>query len=131
MRSVLIVDDNATFRAAARGVLEAGGFRVVAEADSGAAAVEAAVRTQPDVVLLDIGLPDMDGFRTCRQVLTAVPTTMVVLCSVRDAEEYGDAVSRSSAAGFLPKAALSGSALSRIITAATNDSRPGHPPGQG
>jgi DNA-binding NarL/FixJ family response regulator len=112
---VLIVDDNAAFRSAARAVLEAGGYRVVAEAGTGAAAVSVAVLTKPDVVLLDIGLPDQDGFTTCRQLRTAMPATVVVLCSIRDAEAYGDAIAESTAAGFLPKTRLSAAELSRIV----------------
>jgi DNA-binding NarL/FixJ family response regulator len=116
---VLIVDDNAAFRSAARAVLEAGGYRVVAEVGTGAAAVRAAALLRPDVVLLDIGLPDQDGFTTCRQLHADQPDLVVVLCSIRDADEYGDAVESSSAAGFLSKSGLSAEALSRIVTSAT------------
>lgn len=115
MGGVLIVDDNAAFRAAARAVLEAGGYRVMAEVGSGAAAVRAAARLRPDVVLLDIGLPDQDGFTTCRQLHDDQPDLVVVLCSVREAEEYGDAIDLCSAAGFLPKSRLSAEELSRIV----------------
>ena len=121
---MLIVDDNAAFRSAARAVLEAGGYRVVAEVGNGAAAVTVAARLRPDVVLLDIGLPDQDGFTTCRQLHAARPDLVVVLCSIRDADEYGDAVASSSAAGFLPKSLLSAEALSRIATSA-GEGRPG------
>jgi DNA-binding NarL/FixJ family response regulator len=116
MGGVLIVDDNAAFRSVARAVLEAGGYRVMAEVGTGAAAVLAAPRYRPDVVLLDIGLPDQDGFVTCRQLHEAHPGLVVVLCSIRDAEEYGDAIARSSAAGFLPKHQLSAEELTRIVT---------------
>lgn len=116
---MLIVDDNAAFRTAARAVLEAGGYRVVAEAGSGAAALAQAASVQPDVVLLDIGLPDMDGFSVCRELRVAVPAAVIVLCSVRDADQYSEAISRSSAAGFLPKARLSVAALSMVIAAAS------------
>jgi DNA-binding NarL/FixJ family response regulator len=112
--SVLIVDDNTAFRAAARAVLEAGGYEVVAEAGSGAAALRIAVRVRPDIVLLDIGLPDMDGFAVCRELRETVSATVVVLCSARDADRYGDAVAECQAAGFLPKSQLSAAALARI-----------------
>jgi DNA-binding NarL/FixJ family response regulator len=115
MGSVLIVDDNAAFRSAARAVLEAGGYQVMAEVGTAAAAVTAAVRLRPDVVLLDIGLPDQDGFATCRQLHADQPDLMIVLCSIREAEEYGDAVASSSAAGFVAKSRLSAEELSRIV----------------
>jgi DNA-binding NarL/FixJ family response regulator len=118
--SVLIVDDNAAFRSAARAVLEAGGYHVVAEAGTGAAAVSVAALTRPDVVLLDIGLPDQDGFTTCRQVRTASPVSVIVLCSIREAEAYGDAVAQSPAAGFLPKTQLSATELARIVAIHTD-----------
>ena len=68
MPGVLIVDDHATFRATARQVLEAAGFDVVGEAADGASALEAFARLRPDVVLLDVQLPDMDGFEVSRQL---------------------------------------------------------------
>lgn len=114
---VLIVDDNAAFRSVARTVLEAGGYRVMAEVGTGAAALLAAAQVKPDVVLLDIGLPDQDGFVTCRQLHAAHPDLVVVFCSIREEEEYGDAIARSSAAGFLAKAQLSADELRRIVAA--------------
>lgn len=128
MGGVLIVDDNASFRAAARAVLEAGGYLVVAEADSGAAAVMLATQLRPDVILLDIGLPDMDGFSVCRQLRVALPEVVVVLCSVRDADHYGEAITRSAAAGFLPKSRLSAEALSRIVAVALGEAGEGVDP---
>jgi DNA-binding NarL/FixJ family response regulator len=116
---VLIVDDNAASRSAARAILETGGYQVVAEAATGADAVSVAVRTRPDIVLLDIGLPDQDGFTTCRQLREALPAIAIVLCSIRDAEAYGDAVTESPAAGFLPKTELSAAELTRIVTTHT------------
>jgi CheY-like chemotaxis protein len=112
---VLIVDDNAPFRAAAHALLEAGGFQVAGHAAAGAAAVAQTVVVRPDVVLLDIGLPDVDGFTVCGQLLAALPDVVVVLCSVRDADCYGDAVARSAAVGFLPKSQLSAERLAAIL----------------
>lgn len=112
---MLIVDDNAAFRSAAQAVLELGGFRVTGHAETGEAALTMAAATRPDVVLLDIGLPDMDGFDVCRELAALVPGAAVVFCSVRDAESYADAIARSAAAGFLPKADLSAALLATII----------------
>jgi DNA-binding NarL/FixJ family response regulator len=113
--SVLIVDDNASFRAVAKVLLEAGGFRVVGEADSIAAALTSAEVTRPDVVLLDIGLPDRDGVSACADVQAVVPMAAIVFCSVRDAGQYGDAVARSPAVGFLTKSQLSAEALAGMV----------------
>jgi DNA-binding NarL/FixJ family response regulator len=113
--SVLIVDDNPSFRAVARALLEAGGFRVVGEADSIAGALTSAAVIRPDVVLLDIGLPDRDGVSACADVQAVVPTAAIVFCSVRGADQYGDAVARSPAVGFLSKSQLSAEALASIV----------------
>jgi DNA-binding NarL/FixJ family response regulator len=115
---VLIVDDNAPFRAAARALLEDGGFQVAGDAVDGADAVTETAAVRPDVVLLDIGLPDIDGFTVCGKLTAVLPHVVVVLCSVRDAESYGDAISRS-AAGFLPKSQLSAQRLASILASAS------------
>ncbi len=112
---VFIVDDNAPFRAVARALLEGGGYQVVGDAATGAEALAGVPEADPDVVLLDVTLPDMDGFSVCRALHRAAPGVTVVFCSVRDAEHYGDAVERSSAAGFLPKSTLSAAALALIV----------------
>jgi DNA-binding NarL/FixJ family response regulator len=116
---VLIVDDNAPFRVAARALLEAGGFQVAGDAVDGASAVTETAAVRPDVVLLDIGLPDMDGFTVCGKLTAVLPHVVVVLCSVRDAESYGDAISRSAAAGFLLKSQLSAQRLAGILASAS------------
>lgn len=122
---VYIVDDNPPFRAVARALLESGGYRVVGEAANGAEALSGVLSGAgdgpPDVVLLDIGLPDMDGFSVSRALHRAAPEMVIVFCSVRDEDHYGDAVARSCAAGFLPKSRLSATALAGIVAAA----RPG------
>ncbi|MGI5131408.1 response regulator [Pseudonocardia sp. CA-107938] len=115
MGGVFIVDDNAPFRTVARAVLESGGFRVVGEAATGAAAMVGVPGSAADVVLLDIGLPDVDGFRVAAQLRQVAPGAVVVLCSVRDAEHYGGAVERAGVAGFLPKSLLSAAAVARIM----------------
>jgi DNA-binding NarL/FixJ family response regulator len=121
--SVLIVDDNAPFRNVARALLESGGYRVVGEAGTAASAVTVAARTRPDVVLLDIGLPDRDGFTVCRELHAALPATVIVFCSVRAAEEYREAVARSAAAGFLAKSHLSAVALAAVLAGHDEDCR--------
>ena len=112
---VFIVDDSAPFRTVARALLENGGYQVVGDVATGAEALVGVPAADPDIVLLDIALPDMDGFSVCRELCRVAPAAIVVFCSVRDAEHYGDAVERSSAAGFLPKSTLSAAALALVV----------------
>jgi DNA-binding NarL/FixJ family response regulator len=114
-RTVLIVDDHAEFRAAARALLEASGFVVVGEAADGPEALAGVARLSPDVVLLDIQIPGLDGFAVAEQLAARVPPPAVVLVSGRDARTYGDRVGRAAVAGFLPKRDLSGASLASLV----------------
>ena len=113
-QTVLIVDDHAVFRSAARAVLEAEGYDVVGESATGIEALEAVERLNPSLVLLDIGLPDLDGFEVAGRLTTADRTLAVVLTSSRDASDYPTCVERSGARGFIPKAELSGAAFAAL-----------------
>ena len=112
--SVLIVDDHDGFRTFARKLLETAGFAVV-EAANGVEATEVARAVQPVLVLLDIQLPDIDGFEVARQITAGNGRPIVVLTSTREASDYGEQVTSSPAAGFLPKDQLSGAALHRYL----------------
>jgi DNA-binding NarL/FixJ family response regulator len=115
-RTVLIVDDHPSFRASARAILEASEFEVVGEASDGASALAAAAELEPDVILLDVQLPDMTGFDVCtfiEQSNGKVPA--IVLTSSRDVADYGELVDHSCASGFVPKAELSGEAIAALI----------------
>jgi CheY-like chemotaxis protein len=114
--AVVIVDDNARFRTRARRVLEAAGYVVLAEAADGATALEAIRRARPDVVLLDVELPDMSGLTVAERLTQAPGAPAVVLTSVRDPADLGDRVHRCGANGFVPKAALSGAALAAVLS---------------
>jgi DNA-binding NarL/FixJ family response regulator len=115
-RTVLIVDDHPSFRASARALLEVAGFEVVAEVSDGRAALGAIEELGPDVVLLDVQLPDMSGFDVCAALeRRGVPPPDVVLVSSRDASDYGDLVALSCACGFVPKGELSGDVLTAIL----------------
>jgi DNA-binding NarL/FixJ family response regulator len=114
---VLIVDDHPSFRASARAILESDGFEVVGEADSGASALIAIDALEPDVVLLDIQLPDMTGFDICAVVegTDGKAGPAIVLVSSRDLDDYGELVENSCARGFVPKAELSGQAIAALL----------------
>jgi len=113
--TLLIVDDHPSFRTIARVLLESDGFDVVGEAQDGAEAIEAARRLRPEVVLLDVQLPDMDGFDVAEQLAADGDSPVIVLTSSRDVAEFGGLVERSSARGFVPKAELSGAALTALL----------------
>lgn len=112
---VLIVDDHAPFRALARRLLAASGFAVVGEAPDGAAALRACAELAPDVVLLDVGLPDRDGFAVA-DALAGVPAPpAVVLVSSRSRADYGNRVDTSLARGFIDKGELTGDAVHELV----------------
>jgi DNA-binding NarL/FixJ family response regulator len=113
--SVLIVDDHSSFRSTVRSLLEAEGFEVVGEAVDGASALEAVKNLKPDLVLLDIQLPDLDGFEVSARLVSNGRGPVVILVSSRDSEDYGSLASRSGARGFIPKAELSGEALEALL----------------
>ncbi len=113
--TVLIVDDHPSFRATARAILEADGFEVVGEAEDGTSALEIIHRLRPDIVLLDVQLPDMDGFTVATTLGANGYMPTVVLTSSRDAADFGPLVSECGARGFVPKAELSGAALHAVL----------------
>ena len=115
--TVLIVDDHPSFRASARAILEADGFEVTGEAEDGESAIVAAGRLRPDVVLLDVQLPDLDGFEVTRR-LTADggDGPAVVLVSSRDGSDFGPLVESSGARGFVPKSELSGDKVAALLS---------------
>ena len=115
--SVLIVDDHPSFRATARLLLEAEGWVVVGEAEDGERAITRCAELAPDVVLLDVNLPDINGFDVAARLTARDGAPAVVLTSSRDSSDFGPLVARCGARGFLPKADLSGDALARLVGA--------------
>ncbi|HEV2811828.1 MAG TPA: response regulator transcription factor [Solirubrobacteraceae bacterium] len=115
MPTVLIVDDHPSFRATARLLLEADGYAVVGEAADGTSALRRAAELEPDVVLLDVNLPDLDGFAVAERLTRDGAGPAVVLCSSRDAADFGDQIDRSGARGFVAKADLSGAAVRELV----------------
>jgi DNA-binding NarL/FixJ family response regulator len=114
-QTVLIVDDHSGFRAQARILLEREGYVVVGEAPDGRSAITAARHLAPDLVLLDVLLPDLNGFEVATALRDLAPRPAVVLVSTRDASDYGRRIERSGADGFISKADLSGATL-RALT---------------
>lgn len=113
--SVLIVDDHPSFRASARRMLEASGYSVVGEAADGEAAITAAGALDPDLVLLDVQLPDLDGFEVATRIAALNGSTpTIVLTSSRDLSDFGDAVAESPARGFIAKSELSGETFAEL-----------------
>lgn len=112
----MIVDDHAGFRAMARLMLEDAGFDVVGEAADGAGALASVGALRPRLVLLDVQLPDVDGFTVAEDLARTAPESVVVLTSVRSAADYGDRwTATTSAARFVEKAALSGASLTDLL----------------
>jgi DNA-binding NarL/FixJ family response regulator len=114
-RSLLVVDDHAAFRALARQVLESDAFRVVGEAATAAEGLELTRELHPDVVILDVGLPDGNGFELARRLVTTVPAPAVVLVSSRDWGQLSRRVTTSGARGFLPKEELTAAAVAALL----------------
>ena len=115
VRTVLIVDDHPSFRSTARMLLEDAGYVVVGEAADGTGGLRAAQELKPDVVLLDVNLPDLDGFDVAARLTGDAGAPAVVLVSSRDAGDFGPLVGRSGARGFVSKADLSGAAIEGLV----------------
>jgi len=114
--TLLIVDDHAGFRGFARRLMEAEGLVVVGEAADGPSAITETARLDPDVVLLDVMLPGLDGFEVCERLFaTRANRPAVVLTSSRDRSSYADRMARSAARGFIAKHALSGQTLTALL----------------
>jgi DNA-binding NarL/FixJ family response regulator len=113
--TVLIVDDHEAFRQSASALLEAEGFDVVGQAADGPDAIAQVERLQPRVVLLDIQLPELDGFAVAERLAALPDAPRVVLISSRDASAYGPRLGETSAQGFLTKRELSGQALATLV----------------
>jgi DNA-binding NarL/FixJ family response regulator len=114
-RRVLLVDDHPSFRRSARALLAEEGFEVVAEAEDGAAALELAADRDPELVLLDIQLPDLDGFEVALRLLERHPGLAIVLVSTRERSDYGSLIEQSGARGFVSKIDLAGAVLDALL----------------
>jgi CheY-like chemotaxis protein len=117
-RTVLIVDDHDEFRGFVRTLLEIDGFRVTGEAPDGESALDAVREQAPDVVLLDVQLPGIDGFEVARRLADGPASPLVVLTSSREAAEFGSRLREAPVRGFLPKRLLSGARLTAVLASA-------------
>ena len=115
-RTLLVVDDHAAFRALAGRVLGGEAFEVVGEAATAGEAVTLARRLRPDVVVLDVALPDGDGFEVAAALVRDDPGPAVVLVSSRDWGRHSLRVRRSGARGFIPKHELTAAAVEGLLS---------------
>ena len=111
----MIVDDDPRFRLQAASLLGSDGFEVVGEASDGASGVKAARSLQPDFVLVDIGLPDVDGFEVADALADGGGPPLVILTSSRDARAYGRRLGKSPVLGFISKERISGAAIRALM----------------
>ena len=118
--TLLIVDDHAAFRSTARALLECDGWNVVGEAGDGTSGLNAARTLKPDVVLLDVRLPDIDGFAVAEELAAEASGPAVIVTSSSDDPLYPDRARRTGARGFVAKHDLSGAALQRVLDEASS-----------
>jgi two-component system invasion response regulator UvrY len=110
---VLIVDDQKAFRTAARAVVTVThGFEVVGEAETGEDSILAARSLHPDLVLMDVNLPGIDGLEASRQIKAEQAAVVVLLLSTYDPEDFATRIAASGASAFIPKAAFGSDSLS-------------------
>jgi DNA-binding NarL/FixJ family response regulator len=114
--TVLIIDDHAAFRAGARELLKADGYTVVGEAGCGTSGLAAVGQLDPDVVLLDVRLPDMDGFAVAGELAARGCPAAVVVTSSSDDPLYPERAADCGARGFLAKHDVCGAALDRLLS---------------
>ena len=112
---IVIVDDDPSFLATVRLLLEAEGFIVVGEALNGLDGIAVAAELDPDIILVDVNLPDIDGFEVVERLAQEESAPPVVLTSIRSAHDFGNLVQRSRARGFITKADITGEALTEFL----------------
>lgn len=112
---IVIVDDDPAFLATVREVLEAEGFVVAGEALTGLDGVAVAAEVDPDLVLVDVNLPDIDGFEVANRLADLAAAPLVVLTSIRSAVDFGGLIASSGARAFVTKADISGEALAALL----------------
>jgi CheY-like chemotaxis protein len=114
-RTIVVVDDDPSFLAMVRQLLEAEGFAVVGEAETGLDGVRAATELSPDLVLVDVTLPDIDGFEVVERLAGLGSTAAAFLTSTREESDFGGLVGASPARAFISKGDISGEALTALL----------------
>jgi DNA-binding NarL/FixJ family response regulator len=115
MHRILIVDDHGPFRVVVRRMLERDGFSIVGEAVDAGAALAAVRALRPDVVLLDVNLPDDDGFAVCERLHELPDAPAVVLTSSHELATFGRRLRSSRALGFISKRDLTSAAFATLL----------------
>jgi DNA-binding NarL/FixJ family response regulator len=113
--TVLIVDDHPGFRHCARELLQSEGFEVVGEAGDARAAVRATGELRPDIVLLDVQMPGVDGIQAAKEIAELDGGAAILLVSSRDLSDLAVAIADGPARGFIPKAELSGATIRGLV----------------
>lgn len=119
VKTLLIVDDHDGYRSFVATMLEGGEFTVTGQAEDGESAVGLVAELHPDLVLLDVQLPGIDGFEVARRIAEQSPAPYVVLTSTRDATDFGTRLFEAPIIGFVPKHEMSVEALTRLLARAT------------
>ena len=114
MATIVIVDDDPRFRGIARRLLESEGFEVIGEAADGREALSVAGELSPDIVLLDVQLPDIDGIEVASQLTANGAGPAIVLTSTRDESDFGPQLQQSGARGFVPKGEISAERITSL-----------------
>ena len=113
--TLLIIDDHRTLRETATALLEADGFDVVGDAPDGTSGIAAVLNLRPEIVLLDVRLPDIDGFTVASRLAEEFPAAAVVMMSSSDDPLYPELARQSKARGFVAKHDISGAALQALL----------------
>jgi DNA-binding NarL/FixJ family response regulator len=119
---IMLVDDQELVRAGLRGILRARfGFEIVAECGDGSEALAALRRSQPDVVLMDVRMPGVDGIEATRRITAALPATKVLMLTTFDLDDYVVSAFRAGASGFLLKTAPREQLVAAVRTVRAGD----------
>jgi DNA-binding NarL/FixJ family response regulator len=119
---IMLVDDHALLRVGFRMVLEAeDDFTVIGEASDGAQAIALAATMHPDVILMDVRMPGLDGIEATRQIMAAQPETRIIILTTFDLDEYAFGGLRAGASGFLLKNAEPGELIAAIRTVVSGE----------